>query len=102
MPTKVYGCSDDLIEFEGDLRGEVGFYARGEDEKCALILSDGTVLTIHYAERGIWKIDLIERGNLFDRLDICTDPEADPYSDVAHFNDGITRAWAAKSLENVR
>ena len=26
MSTKVYGCSDDLVETEGDIRGEIECY----------------------------------------------------------------------------
>ena len=31
MSTRVYGASDDLIEFDGDLCGEVGCYGSGEE-----------------------------------------------------------------------
>lgn len=48
MSTKIYGASDDLIEFEGDVR-----------------------------------------------IDQCVDEDADMYSDVAHFKDGLKWAYAA-------
>lgn len=105
MSTKVYGCSDDLIEFDGDVRGEVGFYSGDDDKPCLLIFDDGTMLTVKYGKQtngGIWSVELAERGSLFDRIEICTDDEADPYSDVAHFRDGLKRAWAAKDWEPVR
>jgi hypothetical protein len=39
---------------------------------------------------------------MFDRLDICTDEDADPYSDVLWFKPGPLKAWAAKGAERVR
>lgn len=93
MPLKVYGASDDLIEIEGDFREEDGCYACLDDEHDPhyLIFSDGTILTIIYGKDigGIWEIKLISKGSLFDRIDVCLDDEADIYSDIAYFKDGI-------------
>lgn len=51
MATKVYGASDDLIEFDGDLRGEVGCYGTDEKEHGVLVVfSDGTLLDIQYGK----------------------------------------------------
>lgn len=105
MPTKVYGCSDDLIEFEGDLKGEVGCYATdGPDHGLLLIFSDGSILEAKYgkAKMGIWGVQLINPGVLFEKIDPCMDEEADPYSDVAHFKDGLKWAYAAEKWERVR
>lgn len=41
MTTKIYGTSDDLIEFEGDIYDEIGAY---EAQDKGILLSDGTVL----------------------------------------------------------
>ena len=108
MSTRVYGASDDLIEFEGDLRGEVGCYGSGEEVDALGVLvafSDGTVLAIRYGKLGfggVWSIACLHQGALFDRIVVCNDEDADPYSDVAHFKDGQLHAWAAREAERVR
>lgn len=102
MSTKIYGASDDLIEFEGDLRGE----ASGGSQQGALVaLSDGTILLVNYGKPvlgGVWAITVLRKGDLFERLDVCEDEDADLYSDVAHFRDGKLRAWVASDMEIVR
>jgi hypothetical protein len=104
MSTRVYGRSDDLIEFEGDVPGEVGCYAAAEDKGVLLTFSDGTVLLAKYgkAEAGIWAVELIHPGALLERIDECTDEDAKPYSDVAHFRDGLKWIFAAKEWERVQ
>lgn len=103
--TRVYGASDDLIEFAGDFRGEVA--ASGTEEGDAagvlVLLSDGTVLAVKYGKlgEGIWQVAALKKGQLFDRIDLCDDAEADPYSDVAHFRPGIKWAFAAREWEKV-
>lgn len=97
--TKIYGASDDLVEFEGDFFGEVGSYGTDDREKGVLVMvSDGTVLEVKYGKSlgAIWEVKLLKRGVLFDRIDLCVDEDAHPYSDVAHFNDGVKWAYAAK------
>jgi hypothetical protein len=98
MTTKVYGASDDLIEFDGDVTGEVGHYGTDENERGDLIIfSDGTLLEIKYgkADMGIWGITGIKAGDLFDRIDPCNDEDANPSSDIAHFKDGLKWAYVA-------
>jgi hypothetical protein len=98
MSTRVYGASDDLIEFEGDIRGEVGCYGNSSREKGVLLsFSDGTVLEVKYSGRvsGVWAISLLVEGVRFKRIDQCADPDGDPYSDVAHFHDGLKSCFAA-------
>jgi hypothetical protein len=106
MGTKVYGHSDDLIEFEGDLRGEVGCYGTDDDPDMGTLVafSDGTVLSVKYGKNGmgIWAIFALRQGDLFDGIDPCTDEDADVYSDVARFRDGPLKAWAARNCEKVR
>lgn len=103
-PTRVYGCSDDLLEMEGGYNAEHGCYDTG----CGLFLSDGTVLFVIYApdEQAIWKIEVKEKGTLFDRLDVCCREDADPYSDQVFFLPGIVWAYAVncsrEDLERVR
>jgi hypothetical protein len=90
--TKVYGASDDLIEFDGDVYGEVGHMS---DRPCKVTMSDGTELLVKYGKPdhgGVWWVRLKKAGPLFDRIDECFDEDADPYSDVAYFKDGLTGA----------
>lgn len=104
MTTKIYGRSDDLIEFEGDIHGEVGFIGDEDKPGCLLIFTDGTLLEVKYGkpQGGIWAIVVVNAGPLFERVDICTDDEATPYSDVAHLKDGAKLAFAASSWERVK
>ncbi len=62
-------------------------------------MSDGTLLDVKYGKdnRGIWEIKVLRKGDLFLRLDICDDEDADVYSDVAHFGPGIKWAYKADS-----
>ncbi len=95
MATKVYGASDDLIEVEGDVNGEVaciGMYG------VLLAFSDGTILKAKYGKDcggGIWEITVLGPGGLFERHEPCYDEDAEVYSDVVHFRDGLKYAYAA-------
>jgi len=101
MATKIYGASDDLIESEGDVGGEVGHSA---DSSVLIFLSDGTVVTMRYgkADLGIWAIDLIVEGALFERLESCSDENADPNSDVLFLRDGIKWGYVATEWEKIK
>lgn len=102
--TKVYGASDDLVEFDGDFSGEVGCYSTDDEEHGVLVvMSDGTILEVKYGKggMGVWSVTLLKRGTLLDRIDQCTDEDANIYSDIAYFNDGIKWAYAATEWENV-
>ena len=103
--TRVYGTSDDLIDFAGEFTGEVGCYGTDDEEHGVLVvMSDGTMLDAKYGKpglAGVWGVTLVKPGDLFDRIDQCADEEADPYSDVAHFRPGIKWAFAAKKWERV-
>lgn len=104
MATKVYGCSDDLIEVEGEVTGEVGCYGTDDRDKgVLLVFSDGTLLEVKYGknEEGIWEIKLVKKGELFERIDPCDDADADPYSDLAHFAKGLKWVYAAKEWGKV-
>lgn len=81
MTTKIYGTSDDLIEFEGDIYDEIGAY---EAQDKGILLSDGTVLECSYSKTpdlGVWGFKLIRAGSLFDRIEECNDEDAEVYSD---------------------
>lgn len=104
MATKVYGQSDDLLEFDGDVRGEVGCYGSSDasEPNAAAIFSDGTITEWTYDKDGIWRCKVLAKGSAFDRVDICVGDGKDDYSDVLHLSDGVKRAWAAKgALERV-
>ena len=102
MATKIYGASDDLIECDGDVTGEVSAYKQPE-EGVLLACSDGTFLGVGYGKPagGIWEIKLFHAGPLFDRIEICTDEDAEIYSDVAYFKDGLKSVYASKEWERV-
>ncbi len=112
MATQVYGHSDDLIEFEGDLRGEVGCYGTDDDDDLGVLVafSDGTVLAIRYGKnnQAVWGITALRKGALFDRVDVCGDDDRSVeiqggrYSDTAWFKDGKLKAWSGKHCEAVR
>ena len=101
--TRVYGSSDDLIEIEGDIEGEIGSMY-----PMVISFSDGTILRAEYGKkilgehRGIWFIEVIRKGDLFDRIIECTDEDADIYSDQAIFDDGIEFAAGGREIEYIR
>jgi len=97
--TLVYGASDDLLEFEGEFRGESG---AGGDESVLGLLSDGTLFTVRYTEHGVWKIEVVNRGPLFGRLEpVALDETLDPYSDVLVMKRGVRWAYVCRQFERV-
>ena len=105
MATTVWGTSDDLIEFDGDVYGEVGCYGTDERERGVLVVfSDGTLIEVKYGknDRAIWGINVIQRGPLCDRFTSCDDEDAKIYSDTLAFKDGLKWAYAATDWERVR
>jgi len=119
MATKIYGASDDLIEFESGqkrgVNGEVGCYGTDNKEGGVLIIcSDGTLLEVKYgkADQGIWQVNLLNKGTLLEKIDVCTEENAQPSSrypdenvqnsDVAYFKDGLKWAYAATEWERVK
>ena len=104
MTTEIYGSSDDLIELEGDVEGEVSCYGTDEQEKGVLLMcSDGTLLEVKYGkgDAAIWGITQIVKGELLNRIDICEDEDAKRYSDTAHFDSGLKWIYAAKEWGKV-
>ena len=104
MATKIYGTSDDLIEFEGDVYGEVCYCGTDDSEKGLLIIcSDGTLLEAKYgkAEMAIWGLRLIKQGKLYSEFKVCNDPDDNPHSDIMYFHDGLKWAYAATEWELV-
>jgi hypothetical protein len=104
MSSKVYGTSDDLIEVEGDVKGEAGCYGTDDREHGVLVIfSDGTLLELKYgkSDMAIWGINIIKEGALFSKIEICNDEDARPYSDIVYFEDGLKWAFAATEWEKV-
>lgn len=104
MATKVYGASDDLVEFDGDFRGEVGCWGTDDRERGVLVvLSDGTILEVKYGKNdaAIWGVKLLKKGTLYVGIEQCDNEDANPHSDVATFGDGIKWAYAATTWEPV-
>jgi len=100
MATEVWGCSDDLIEFQGDVGGECG----GGDDETLLVFSDGTVLGVTYGKgpQAIWNINTIRKGDLFDYVEECTDEDDARYSDTAFFTDGMKWAIRCRDWDKVK
>lgn len=96
MGVKVYGSSDDLIEVEGDIRGEFNY----KDGKIAfLAFSNGTVLSINYDPEGMWRINLRVAGDSSFRKTEASDPD-DDYSDYAFLDGDIE--WVVFGYHFVR
>lgn len=100
MATKVYGASDDLIEFDGDVDGEVGAFGTDDEDSPGVLImfSDGTLATAKYGknDEGLWELKVLKPGTLFDRREEIFEETQDGHSDVLHFRDGLTWAYAAK------
>lgn len=94
MITKIYGCSDDLIEIEGAINDEANHY---DATRVKITCSDGTVARITY--NGEWKISVeIEGASYLGVVHSVGDdakhifPDAvgcTPYSDVLILDEGI-------------
>ena len=105
MSTKVYGASDDLIEFEGDVTGEVGCYGTDDKEKgVLLIFGDNTILEVKYGKMGmgLWEVRLRKRGDLFEKIETKMEEDDEGHSDIAYFKDGLKWAFAATKWEHVQ
>lgn len=97
--TQIYGTSDDLVEFDGECAGEVGAFGTDDADQGVLVLcSDGTVAEVKYGKNGngIWGINVLRKGSLFDRIELCDDEDDDPYSDQLFLKPGIKWIYAAK------
>ena len=99
--TTIYGASDDLIELDGAIDGEVYCY----NSQALVIFDSGAALLVHYDDEGIWRIrsvgvQLVTITRCEDR-DGYTGPDGDVYSDLATVG-GATIAYAATGAERVR
>lgn len=56
----ITGSSDDLIEIDGCIRDEIGFYNSSEDKPIIISLPFGWKIKGYYGEGGIWRFEPIE------------------------------------------
>lgn len=76
MKVTIYGCSDDLVEVEGDLAEEFN----GDD--VTLVFGDGTHIHAQYQRDGCWRIDRIKEGTArYAKTFVAVDSDSDDYSD---------------------
>ena len=104
MATRIYGASDDLIEFEGEFHGEVGCFGTDDSERGVLVIvNDGTLLEVKYGKNGdaIWEVRVLVKGTAFTSIVPCDDPDAKIYSDIVELGAGIKWAYAATKWQKV-
>lgn len=79
---KVYGYSDDNLVIEGAPypAGEIDCF----DSTVEVRFSDGTRIEAGYEKdnKGIWWINVLEKGTAPQNLTECNDRDADIYSDI--------------------
>lgn len=80
--TRVYGCSDDLVEIEDAPYpyDEVGCF----DSDVRIWFDDGTIIRVGYGKQNlaVWFIAIEDRGSADCELTICDDENAEIYSDI--------------------
>lgn len=101
MPTQVFGHSDDLIEFRGDIYEEE---PAAMGQPTLLVFSDGTILSIVYgkSDLAVWAITTLVKGPLLNKIEVCLDEDADRYSDTAYFDDGLTWVKTANKWRHIK
>ena len=88
---KVYGYSDDNLVLDGAPypADEIGCY----DQVVEIEFSDGTNIRAGYSKPNlaVWWIRVDKHGSAEQRLTICNDEDADPYSDAFEIEADIVR-----------
>ena len=84
---KVYGCSDDLVEIEGNYEDEIVCY----DRNVRIVFRDGTKILVGYGKPGlgVWWIKVEKQGTAKQALTICEDEDAEIYSDIFEIDSPI-------------
>lgn len=91
MRIKVYGYSDDLIEFESNIGSIPYFKGRAQEidsggQASRIIFADGTKVLVQYGKEGlggIWDIIVEKIGTTpFIQLDRCFNDDTTGYSDI--------------------
>lgn len=83
---KIYGYSDDLVEIENSSyeEDEIGCY----NSVVRLCFTDDTIIRVGYSKENlaVWWIEVEKQGTADQRLEICTDEEAEIYSDIFYID----------------
>lgn len=108
MPQKkcvtIYGYSDDLVEIENSQykEDEIDCY----DKAIRFYFVDGTIISICYAQGGVWKITHEAIGKAWYELTHCEDDDDDAYSDVFKIDSEIISYEVftpkAKSIQDIQ
>lgn len=108
MPQKkcvtIYGYSDDLVEIENSQykEDEIDCY----DKAIRFYFVDGTIISICYAQGGVWKITHEAIGKAWYELTRCEDDDDDAYSDVFKIDSEIISyeifTPKAKSIQDIQ
>lgn len=108
MPQKkcvtIYGYSDDLVEIENSQykEDEIDCY----DKAIRFYFVDGTIISICYAQGGVWKITHEAIGKAWYELTRCEDDDDDAYSDVFKIDSEIISYEAftpkAKPIQDIQ
>lgn len=108
MPQKkcvtIYGYSDDLVEIENSQykEDEIDCY----DKAIRFYFVDGTIISICYAQGGVWKITHEAIGKAWYELTRCEDDDDDAYSDVFKIDSEIISYEVftpkAKSIQDIQ
>lgn len=100
----IYGYSDDLVEIENSQykEDEIDCY----DKAIRFFLVDGTIISICYAQGGVWKITHEAIGKAWYELTRCEDDDDDAYSDVFKIDSEIISYEAftpkAKPIQDIQ
>lgn len=108
MPQKkcvtIYGYSDDLVEIENSQykEDEIDCY----DKAIRFYFVDGTIISICYAQGGVWKITHEAIGKAWYEFTRCEDDDDDAYSDVFKIDSEIISYEVftpkAKSIQDIQ
>lgn len=108
MPQKkcvtIYGYSDDLVEIENSQykEDEIDCY----DKAIRFYFVDGTIISICYAQGGVWKITHEAIGKAWYELTRCEDDDDSAYSDVFKIDSEIISYEVftpkAKSIQDIQ
>lgn len=100
----IYGYSDDLVEIENSQykKDEIDCY----DKAIRFFFVDGTIISICYAQGGVWKITHEAIGKAWYELTRCEDDDDDAYSDVFKIDSEIISYEAftpkAKPIQDIQ
>lgn len=100
----IYGYSDDLVEIENSQykEDEIDCY----DKAIRFFFVDGTIISICYAQGGVWKITHEAIGKAWYELTRCENDDDDAYSDIFKIDSEIISYEAftpkAKPIQDIQ